>query len=325
MRIVLCYPVEKRHYDQIASSAPQAELVDAGQERIAKEILAADVFCGHAKVPVDWTAVVRGGRLRWIQSSAAGLDHCLTPPVVASEIIVTSASGVLADQVAEHALALAGALTRSLPVFLKAQQAREFIRRPTTDLHNSTVGIVGFGGNGRRLAEVLSAFKTRILAVDLFPVDQPPEVDALVGVERLDDVLSQVDFLFLAAPLTDRTRGMFDAARLAKMKPGSVLINVARGPLVVEADLVAALRSGHLAAAGLDVTEVEPLSPTSELWGLPNVVITPHVGGQSRLRIDQMTDFFCENLRRYLAGRPLHNLVDKQLGFPVRTAGSSSR
>ena len=87
MRIVLCYPVEKRHYDQIAAVAPEAELVDAGQERIAEEILAADIFCGHAKVPVDWTAVVRGGRLRWIQSSAAGLDHCLVPSVVASDII----------------------------------------------------------------------------------------------------------------------------------------------------------------------------------------------------------------------------------------------
>ena len=325
MKIVLCYPVEKRHYDQIASIAPDAELVDAGQERIAEEILAADIFCGHAKVPVDWTAVVRGGRLRWIQSSAAGLDHCLTPPVVASDIIVTSASGVLADQVAEHALALVGALTRSLPLFLKAQKAREFIRLPTTDLHHSTVGIVGFGGNGRRLAEVLSAFKTRILAVDLFPVDQPPEADALVGVDRLDDVLSQVDYLFLAAPLTDLTRGMFDAARFAKMKPGAVLINVARGPLVVEADLVAALRSGHLAGAGLDVTEVEPLATTSELWDLPNVVITPHVGGQSSVRIDQMTDFFCENLRRHLSGQPLRNLVDKQLGFPVRTAGVDVR
>ncbi len=325
MRIVLCYPVEKRHYDQIAAVAPEAELVDAGQERIGEEILQADIFCGHAKVPVDWTAVVSGGRLRWIQSSAAGLDHCLTPPVVTSDIIVTSASGVLADQVAEHALALVGAITRSLPVFLKAQHAREFIRRPTTDLHHSTVGIVGFGGNGRRLAEVLSVFKTRILAVDLFPVNQPPEVDALVGVERLDDVLSQVDFLFLAAPLTDLTRGMFDAARLAKMKRGAVLINMARGPLVVEADLVAALRSGHLAAAGLDVTEIEPLPHASELWDLPNVIITPHVGGQSRLRIDQMTDFFCDNLRRYLAGRPLVNLVDKQLGFPVPVARAFAR
>src|SRR5438045_1632238 len=140
MRIVLCYPVEKRHIGQIAAAAPESELVDAGQERVAEEILRADVFCGHAKVPIDWDSVVQRGRLRWIQSSAAGLDHCLVPPVVASDIMITSASGVLADQVAEHALALTTALTRSLPVFFQAQKLKEFIRRPTRDLHHSTVG-----------------------------------------------------------------------------------------------------------------------------------------------------------------------------------------
>jgi phosphoglycerate dehydrogenase-like enzyme len=323
MRIVLCYPVETRHFDQIAATAPSAELVDAGQERIAEEILRADVFCGHAKVPMDWPAVVRGGRLRWIQSSAAGLDHCLVPAVVESDITITSASGVLADQVAEHAMALILGITRSLPVFFRAQQAREFIRRPTRDLHHATVGIVGLGGVGRRIAEVISSFKTRILAVDAFPLDKPSHVDALWPVERLDEMLGQIDVLFLSAPLTAATRGMIGARELAKMKPGSILINVARGPLVVEADLVAALRSGHLAAAGLDVTEEEPLPPSSPLWEMPNVIVTPHVGGQSHLRIDQMTDFFCENLQRYLAGRPLLNLVDKRLGFPIRVATAS--
>ncbi len=322
MRIVLCYPVEKHHFDQIQSAAPKAELVDAGQERIAEEILRADIFCGHAKVPIDWPAVVRVGRLKWIQSSAAGLDHCLVPAVVQSDITVTSASGVLADQVAEHAMALVTALTRSLPVFFRAQQAKEFIRRPTRDLHHSTVGIVGLGGVGRRIAEVISPFKTRILATDTFPVDKPAHVEALWPAEKLHDLLAQVDILFLSAPLTPQSRGMIDAAALAKMKPGSILINVARGPLVGESALVAALRSGHLAAAGLDVTEEEPLKASSPLWEMPNVIITPHVGGQSRLRIDQMTDFFCDNLRRYLVGEPLRNLVDKRLGYPTRVARS---
>lgn len=322
MRIVLCYPVEKRHVEQIAAAAPQAEIVDAGQERVASEIFSADIFCGHAKVPVDWPAVVKAGRLRWIQSSAAGLDHCLVPEVVASDITVTSASGVLADQVAEQAIALVCGLTRSLPVFFRAQQAREFIRRPTRDLHGATVGIVGLGGNGRRLAEVLSMFKTRILATDYFPVDKPACVEALWPPERLDELLRQVEFLFITAPLTGQTHHMFDARRLALLPRGAFLINVARGPLVVETDLVAALCTGQLAGAGLDVTEVEPLPPSSGLWELPNVIITPHVGGQSKLRIDQMTDFFCENLRRYLAGQSLNNLVDKRLGFPLRVASS---
>ncbi|HEX5446782.1 MAG TPA: D-2-hydroxyacid dehydrogenase [Pirellulales bacterium] len=323
MRIVLCYPVEKRHYEQITHAAPAAELVDAGQQHVASEIQRADIFCGHAKVPIDWESVVRGGRLRWIQSSAAGLDHCLVPSVIDSGITVTSASGVLADQVAEHAMALIGALLRSFPLFFRAQQAHEFIRRPTRDLHHSTLGIVGLGGVGRRIAEVASGFKTRILATDAFPIDKPAHVEALWPPDRLAELLAQVDVLILSAPLTPVTRGMIDRAALAKMKPGALLVNVARGPLVVEADLVEALRSGHLAGAGLDVTEQEPLPASSPLWDMPGVIITPHVGGQSRLRIDQMTDFFCDNLRRYLAGKSLRNLVDKRLGFPIRNASEA--
>ncbi len=176
---------------------------------------------------------------------------------------------------------------------------------------------MGFGGNGRRLAEVLSVFRTRILATDMFPVDKPDYVEALWPADRLDDLLRQVDILILAAPLTDVTRGMIDAPALAQMKRGALLVNVARGPLVVESELVAALESGHLGGAGLDVTEEEPLPADSPLWDLPNVVITPHVGGQAATRIDDMTDFFCENLRRWCAGEPLLNLVDKRLGYPV--------
>lgn len=321
MRIVLCYPVEARHVRQIAEAAPGDQIIDAGQERIASEIHSADIFCGHAKVPIDWPAVVAAGRLRWIQSSAAGLDHCLVPAVVASPIIVTSASGVLANQVAEHALALIGALCRSLPVFFRAQGAREFIRRPTRDLHGSTVGIVGFGGVGRRVAEVLAPFQVHVLATDWFPVDRPEHVEALWPPERLPDLLAAVDILILAAPLTPHTANMIDRAALARMRRGGLVVNVARGGLVVEEDLADALESGQLAGAALDVTQVEPLPAASRLWALPNCIITPHVAGQSARRIDDMTDFFCANLRRYRAGEPLVNLVDKQLGFPVRVSG----
>jgi D-3-phosphoglycerate dehydrogenase len=316
-RIVLCYPVESRHVAQISAIAPDFEVVDAGQERVAEELPAADIFCGHPKVPVPWEAVVGRGRLRWIQSSAAGLDHCLVPDVIESKIIITSASGVLADQVADHTIALLTGLLRSLPTFFRAQQKREFIRRPTRDLHRARVGIIGLGRNGRRLAEVLSAFRTTILATDWFPVNKPAHVAELLPADALDEILPRVDILILAAPLTDVTRGMIDARRLSLLPPGAILINVARGPLIVEEDLVAALESGHLGGAGLDVTDPEPLPATSKLWALPNVIITPHVGGQSATRIDEMTNFFCNNLRRYLAGQPLQNLVDKRLGFPL--------
>jgi D-3-phosphoglycerate dehydrogenase len=321
MRIVLCYPVEPGHVARSRAVAPpDAEIVDAGQERVAAELPEADVFCGHPKVPVPWDEVVARGRLRWIQSSAAGLDHCLVPPVIESGILVTSASGVLADQVAEHALALTLACTRRVPLFLAQQARREFVRRPTRDLTGATVGIVGLGGNGRRLVEVLAPFRVRILATDWFPERRPAGVEFLGPPAALPTLLEQADVLFLCPPLTAHTRGMIDAAAFARMKPGAILVNVARGPVVDEHALAAALASGRLDSAGLDVTPDEPPAPDSPLWSAPRLIITPHVGGQSAHRIDAMTDFFCDNLRRYLAGRPLVNLVDKHLGFP-RPAG----
>ncbi|MAT71493.1 MAG: phosphoglycerate dehydrogenase [Planctomycetaceae bacterium] len=316
MRVVLCYPVESPHIEQIQTAWPDAEIVDAGQERIAELLPTADVFCGHAKVPVPWDQTVAAGRLQWIQSSAAGLDHCLVPSVIASKIPVTSASGVLAKQVADQTLALLLGVLRDLPTFFRQQQARDFTRRPTRDLHGATVGIVGLGGNGRRLAKVLKAFETTVLATDWFPDQEFPYVDELLPADALDEMLPRVNVLILAAPLNEHTRGMIDARRLALLPPEAVVVNVARGPLVVEADLVAALESGRLWGAGLDVTATEPLPADSPLWTQPRVVLTPHVGGQRASRIDDMTALFCENSRRWHGGEPLINLVDKQLGFP---------
>ncbi len=320
MRIVLCYPIEPRHLAQIQAAAPGHEVVDSRQERIATELLEADIFCGHAKVPVPWPEVVRRGRLKWIQSSAAGLDHCLTPETIASDIVVTSASGLFADQVAEQTLALLLGLLRGLPTFLWAQQQREFIRRPTRDLTGATVGIVGLGGNGTRLAEVLAAFRMRTIATDMFTDSRPPQVAELRHADQLDWLLAESDVVILCVPLNSQTQGMIAAPQLARMKPGAILINVARGPVVVERDLVAALQSGQLGGAGLDVTEVEPLPAESPLWDLPNVIITPHVGAQSAKRADDTTNLICENLRRYFSGRPLLNLVDKRLGYPTPAA-----
>jgi len=242
---------------------------------------------------------------------------------VASDIMVTSASGVLADQVAEHAIALLTAWCRNLPAFFRAQQVKDFTRLPTRDLHHSTIGIAGFGGVGRRLARLLSVFRTRILATDMFPLDKPDYVESLWPAERLDELLARSDIVVLALPLNETTRGIIDAKALARMKPGSLLANMARGPLVVTADLIEALGRGTPAGAVMDVTDPEPLPPDNRLWDMPNVLITPHVGGQSATRQDDITRLFCENLRRWQQGEPLINyLSDKKLGFPIRGPGS---
>jgi phosphoglycerate dehydrogenase-like enzyme len=315
-RIVLCYPVEPRHVAQIAVAAPGYDVIDAGQERVAEELPDADIFCGHPKVPVPWEEVCRRERLQWIQSSAAGLDHVLVSPVVASNITVTSASGVLANQVADHTIALTTGLLRSLPTFFRAQQKREFIRRPTRDLHGARLGIIGLGRNGRRLAEVFSVFNTKIVATDWWPGPKPAQVEKLLPADAVDEILPNIDILILAAPLTNHTRHMIDARRLALLPKGALVINVARGSLVVTEDLVDALESGHIGGAGVDVTDPEPLPVESRLWDQPNAIITPHVGGQTATRAEDVTNFFCENLRRYFAKEKLINLVDKTLGFP---------
>ena len=324
MRIVLCYPVDDRHTKQIQSVWPDAEVIAAEQAQIAELLPTAHIFCGHAKLPVDWPAVVAAGNLKWIQSSAAGLDHCLVPEVIAAPIVVTSASGLFAAQVGEQTMALLLALVRRLPAFWQAQGRREFVRRPTDDLHGKTVGIVGFGGNGRRIARLLAAFQARIIATDMFPHDCPSYVDQLWPADHLRQLCRQADVLVLTVPLTETTRAFINAEILATLKPGAVLINVARGQVVDEPALIASLRSGHLAAAGLDVTATEPLPSVSPLWDMPNVVITPHVAAQSATRIDDTTNFFCENLRRYRHGVPLLNLVNKELGFPVPPSASVS-
>ncbi|MBL8870288.1 MAG: D-2-hydroxyacid dehydrogenase [Planctomycetaceae bacterium] len=316
LNIVLCYPVEPHHLEWLQQTAPDAHIINAGQEGIAKEIMNADIFLGHAKVPVDWDSVVKQGRLQWIQSSAAGLDHCLVPSVIESSIPVSSASGLFANQVAEQTFALLFGVLRSIPTFFRQMQSKDFTRRPTFDLHGKTVGIIGLGGNGRRLAQVLAPFRVKILATDYYPENAPPEVDELLPHTKLHEVAARSDVLILTLPLNESTHHCIDGSVLDAMKRGSFLINVARGQVVDEQALIERLQSGHITAAGVDVTEVEPLPQSSPLWNLPNVLITPHVGAQAACRVDDTTRMICANLKRYLANEPLFNLVDKRLGFP---------
>lgn len=314
--IVVCYPVLPKHLDWLQQAAPSAKFINAGQEGIGKSIFDADIFVGHAKVPVDWDGVVKQGRLRFIQSSAAGLDHCLVPSVIESDITVCSASGLFADQVAEQTLALLLGVLRGLPTFFRQSLARDFTRQPTGDLHGKRIGIVGLGGNGRRLAQVIAPFRTKISAVDYYPVNKPKEIDELWGPDKLIKLASQSDILILAVPLNEQTRKMIDTKVFQAMPKGSYFINVARGSCVDESALVNALSEKHLAGAGVDVTDIEPLPVDSPLWTQPNIIITPHVGAQAANRVDDSTRLAKANLYRYLSNMPLMNLVDKRLGFP---------
>lgn len=320
--IVTCFPLSDRDEQRLrAFAGHDYEVKISDQESIAKEIFEADIFCGHAKVPVDWDAVVSAGRLGWIQSSAAGLDHCLTPPVIDSSILVSGCSGLFAPQVAEQMLALLTGLIRRVPVFLRAQQNRQYVRQPTDDLFGKTVGIVGFGGNGQRIAQVLQPLVGRILATDCFPEACQGLIDAGVvedvwAAERLDEMLPQLDVVIVTLPLSEANERRVSGPQFNLLPEGAYLINVGRGSVVDTDSLVDSLESGRLGGAGIDVVDPEPLPPDSRLWSMENVIISPHVGAQSSLRVPVTIDLFGKNLQRYREGKPLLNQVDKVIGFP---------
>lgn len=320
--IVTCFPLVDSHVRQIQEAGQDDfEVVVSGQDSIADDIFKADIFCGHAKVEVDWAAVVAAGKLHWIQSSAAGLDHCLTQPVIDSSILVSGCSGLFANQVAEQTMALLMGLIRRMPVFYRAQQIKQYVRRPTDNLFGRTVGIVGLGGNGQRIARVLRPIAGRIVGTDCFPqacqhLIDDGTIQEVMGADSLESMLPECDVVVITLPLSEMNEQRIGDEQFKLMKPGAYVINVGRGSVVETASMIRYLASGHLGGAGIDVVDPEPLPPESPLWEMENVVISPHVGAQSPLRIPVTIDLFCENMYRFSNGESLLNQVDKKLGFP---------
>ncbi len=315
-RIVTCFPLSDKQVAEIRTAAVGYELVVSNQDTIADDLFGATIFCGHAKVPVPWSKIVAQGRLRWIQSTAAGLDHCLTPETVASPITISGCSGLFAQQVAEHTFALLLGLLRNMPAFAQAQREKRFERMPTDELQGKTVGILGFGGNGRRIAECLSPWRVRVLATDYFHQQTVPNHVQLFSYADQDKVISKSNILIVALPFLESTHLILGESSLGMLPQHSYLINVGRGQLLDESVVLRMLANGHLAGVGLDVTYTEPLPSSSELWNQHNTLITPHVGAQSKYRVPDTIRLFLENLGRWKNGVPLINLVDKSLGFP---------
>lgn len=315
--LVLCYPAGESDIEKIRAKFSSYDLIVSSQEKIAQDIFKADVFCGHAKnEPIDWKAVASHGRLKWIQSSAAGLDHCLSPEVINSEIIVSGCSGLFANQVAEHTLAVLFSLTRRLHEFQRAKEVKRFVRRPTDELAGKVVGIIGFGGNGRRIAEQLRGLVPKILVTDKFPDYRIPDYVRPYADFEMNSVFEKSNIVIVTLPLTLETRNLIGKEQFSLMDSGGYFINVARGAVVNQKELEHALVNGQIGFAGLDVVDPEPLPESSPLWGMENVTITPHVGAQSRTRIPLTTELLCMNLCRFENGEKMINEVDKKLEFP---------
>lgn len=262
------------------------------------------------------TALAQLPDLRWIHTASAGFNWVLIPEVVARPIALTRSANVLDVPIAEFVVAATLALLKDLPAFFRAQEARTWAR-PTMlhGLHGKTVGIVGAGAIGRAAATRFRGFGTHTIGLKRTPASLP-EFDEVRGPDGLDALLRECDVVVLACPLTPETRHLIDRTRLASMRPSALLINVARGEIVVEADLIAALRDGVIAGAALDVFATEPLPSDSPLWELENVIVTPHASYLDPSNAQGALEEFLDNLRRFLAGEELRNTITSaELGY----------
>ncbi len=260
-------------------------------------------------------------RLEWIQATSAGIGELVRRMGYAESMpntVITTASGVHARPLAEFCFMVMAAFHKGLLRMLGEQRRRHWERFAGADLQDRTLVIVGMGRVGTEVARIGQAFGMRVVGVKRSPAGARPadlHLDALHGPARLRDVLAEAENLVLIAPHTPETEHMIGAAELALLPAGAVLVNIGRGALVDEAALVAALRSGTLLGAGLDVFEEEPLPPESPLWEMENVIVSPHSASTSVRENERITDLFCRNLRLFLAGEPLLNRLDPARGY----------
>jgi phosphoglycerate dehydrogenase-like enzyme len=262
-------------------------------------------------------------RLRWIQSPAVGVGHMLFPEMIASPVVITCARGIRARAIAEHVLGVTIALARQLHTAVRRQVehrwAQDELESDTTSiftLQGRRMGIVGLGSIGSEVAALAAAFGMEVWGVRR-RVDRaaPAGVARVLPFTALDDLLASSDVLVLAAPHTPATDRSIGARELALMKPTAMLVNISRGTIVDDAAVVAALKSGRIAGAALDVFTDEPLDPASPYWYLPNVLVTPHTSGAMGDYWTPLVALFTENLRRFERGEPLLNVVDKVAGY----------
>lgn len=325
----------------------QHQLDELGRLAPGFAVISRPTWAGSSPVEQDWTRVEilytfrtlptpeQAPNLRWIQFHLAGVEEHLSAPILQTETVqATTLSGANAPQVAEHALALMLGFGHHIPEMLRDQHQKYWSPERLEqyvphELLNSTVGIVGYGSIGQRLARLLQPFNGTILAskrdllkesyVD-FQIDDQGDAQAqlvrrLYPPQALISMFKECDFVVVTVPLTAETKGLVGAKQLAALKQEAVLVDVSRGGVVDHIALAEALAKKQLAGAALDVFPEEPLPADSPLWELPNVIVSPHVAGLSSQYMDRAFLLFKENLRRYLSGEPLLNKIDLQRGY----------
>lgn len=314
VKLLINAKIDGDHVLKIKGGFPTLEVLQTEDPNEAARLV------NETEILVTWWNNFQAGflespKLRWIHTLSAGIDGFLFPPIVEGEVLLTNSRGIHGIPISEHVFAMMLAFSRGLHQYCKQQAQKKWQRVGLSELRAKTLGIIGLGSIGREIARLGTAFGMRILAAKRTPGPPPEDVSRVVGLEGLEMVLRESDYLVLAVPLTEETRGLIGAKQLALMKPTAYLVNIARGEVLHQNDLLAALQKKTIAGAALDVFETEPLPADSPLWQLDNCLITPHCAALSPQYMTRATDLFCRNLDAYLQGEPMPTLVDPRRGY----------
>ena len=311
---ILVFDASPADVKRLEQAAPgKVRVVSVTPATVAGEIADADALIG----PVTAEQMRAAKKLRWVQTPSAGVERYMFPEMTDSGVVLTNARIVMGPNIADHAFAMLLALTRNLPRAMEAKAAERWDRGGygALELDGKTAVIVGAGGIGMQIAQRARGFGMKTIGVDPKDIPYTPVLDRVVRPDRMDTVMPLADVVFVAAPLTKESRGMIGPRQFEQMRKGAYFIAVSRGPLYQTDALVKALDSGHLGGAGLDVTDPEPLPAGHALWKFRNVIITPHVAGQSDKMPERRMQLWEENVRRFIGGEEMLNVVDKKKGY----------
>jgi phosphoglycerate dehydrogenase-like enzyme len=333
MKLVIHPPVESARLEKIVAAAAPMQVANASSENDAIAAMPeADAFFG--KITPALLSAAR--RLRWVQSATASLEHYIFPALVEHSCVLTNMRGLFSDNIADQVMGYVICFARNLHTYIRNQMFAKWapvggeservgfatgpahvsgIDRAHLHLGDATLGIIGLGAIGSEIARRALAFGMRVLAVDPVQEQAPEGVDAIWRPERLPELLAESDFVVIAAPHTPRTEKLFRRAQFQEMKRTAYFINIGRGAIVDLGDLVAALEAQEIAGAALDVFETEPLPADHPLWRFPNVILTPHVAGYSPRIAERHLEVLLDNIRRFVRGEPLRNVVRKTEWF----------
>jgi phosphoglycerate dehydrogenase-like enzyme len=333
MKLVIHPPVEAARLEKIVAAAGPMQVVNTASEADAVAAMPdADAFFGKITPPM----LAAARRLRWVQTATASLEHYVFPALVQHPCTLTNMRGLFSDNIADQVMGYVICFARNLHLYIRNQMSAKWapvggetervgfatgpahvtaIDRAHKSLADLTLGVVGLGAIGAEVARRATAFSMRVVAVDPLRESAPEGVSALWRPDRLPELLGQSDFVVVAAPHTPRTEKLFRRPQLRQMKRDGYLINIGRGAIVDLSDLVAALEAKEIAGAALDVFEAEPLPADHPLWRFENVILTPHVAGYSPHIAERHLALLLENVRRFVAGEPLRNVVNKAEWF----------